>query len=159
VPETQYFVGTFALQIAKALGADVTAVCSTRNVDQAVALGANHVIDYTQEDFTRRRGKQRQRYDLIVAVNGYHPLSAYLRTLRPKGRYVLVGAMISRVGSKKVGGFVANPSQQRLAFLKELLEAGKVVPVIDRRYALSETSEAIRYLEEGHARGKIVISI
>ena len=85
-------VGTFAVQIAKALGADVTAVCSTRNVDQAVALGADHVIDYTQEDFTRKRGKQRQRYDLIVAVNGYHPLSAYLRTLRPNGRYVLVGA-------------------------------------------------------------------
>lgn len=168
-------VGTFAVQIAKALGAEVTAVCSTRNVDQAVALGADHVIDYTQEDFTRKRGKQRQRYDLIVAVGGYHPLSAYLRTLRPQGRYVLVGAsthvfwalfqalllgaMISRMGSKKVGGFVANPSQQHLAFLKELLEAGKVVPVIERRYPLSETNEAIRYLEEGHARGKLVITL
>jgi NADPH:quinone reductase-like Zn-dependent oxidoreductase len=168
-------VGTFALQIAKALGADVTAVCSTRNVDQAIALGADHVIDYTQEDFTKKRGKQRQRYDLIAAVNGYHPLSAYLRTLRPKGRYVLVGAsthvfralfqalllgpMISRIGSKKVAGFVANPSQQHLAFLKELLEAGKIVPVIERRYTLGETSEAIRYLEEGHARGKLVITV
>jgi NADPH:quinone reductase-like Zn-dependent oxidoreductase len=167
-------VGTFAVQIAKALGAEVTAVCSTRNVDQAVALGADQVIDYTQEDFT----KQRQRYDLIAAVNGYHPLSAYLRTLRPNGRYVLVGAstqvfwalfqalllgaIMSRIGSKKVAGFVANPSQQHLAFLKELLEAGKVVPVIERRYALSETSEtseAIRYLEEGHARGKLVITV
>ncbi|HEX6777915.1 MAG TPA: NAD(P)-dependent alcohol dehydrogenase, partial [Ktedonobacterales bacterium] len=168
-------IGTFALQIAKALGAEVTAVCSPRNVDQAATLGADHVIDYTREDFTRKRGKQRQQYDLIAAVNGYHPLSAYLRTLRPKGRYVLVGAsthvfwalfqtlllgaMISRIGSKKVGGFVANPSQQHLAFLKELLEAGKIVPVIERRYTLSETSEAIRYLEEGHARGKLVITV
>src|SRR5262249_39199840 len=123
-------VGTFALQIAKALGANVTAVCSTRNVDQAVGLGADPVIDYTQEDLHRKRGKQRQRYDLIVAVSGYHPLSAYLRTLRPKGRYVLVGAsthvfralaqalllgpMISRIGSKKVASFVAHPSQQHI---------------------------------------------
>ena len=163
------------MQIAKALGADVTAVCSTRNVDQAAALGANHVIDYTQEDFTKKRGKQRQRYDLIVAVNGYHSLSAYLRTLRPKGRYVLVGAsshlfqalfqalllgpVISRMGSKKVSGLLANPSQQHLAFLKELLEASKIVPVIERQYTLGETSEAIRYLEEGHARGKLVITV
>jgi NADPH:quinone reductase-like Zn-dependent oxidoreductase len=170
-------VGTFAVQIAKALGADVTAVCSSRNVDQAVALGANQVIDYTQEDFTKKSGKQRQSYDLIAAVSGYHPLSAYLRTLRSTGRYVLVGAsshlfralfealllgpVISRLGSKKVGGLLVNSSQrqQDLAFLKELLESGKIVPVIERRYALSETSEAIRYLEEGHARGKIVITI
>ncbi len=166
-------VGTFAVQIAKAFGAEVTAVCSTRNVDQAVALGADHVIDYTQEDFTRKR----QHYDLIVAVSGYHPISAYRRALRPTGRYVMVGAsshlfqalfqalllgpVISRMGSKKVGGLLANSSQhqQDLAFLKALLEAGKVVPVIERRYALRETNEAIRYLEEGHARGKIVITI
>ncbi|MGO8950332.1 MAG: NAD(P)-dependent alcohol dehydrogenase [Ktedonobacterales bacterium] len=164
-------VGTFAVQIAKAFGAEVTAVCSTRNVDQAGALGADHVIDYTQEDFT----KKRQRYDLIVAVSGYHPISAYLRTLRSTGRYVLVGAsthlfwalfqalllgpVISRMGSKKLGGFVANPTQQDLVFLKELLESGKVVPVIDRRYPLSETAEAIRYLEEGHARSKVVITV
>jgi NADPH:quinone reductase-like Zn-dependent oxidoreductase len=168
-------IGTFAVQIAKALGAEVTAVCSTRNVDQAVAIGADQVIDYTQEDFTRKRGKQRQRYDLIAAVNGYHPLSAYLRTLRPQGRYVLVGAssqvfwalfqvlllgpVMSRTGRKKVAGFVASPSQQHLVFLQELLEAGKVVPVIERCYALSETAEAIRYLEEGHARGKLVITV
>jgi NADPH:quinone reductase-like Zn-dependent oxidoreductase len=164
-------VGTFAVQIAKAFGAEVTAVCSTRNVDQAVALGADHVIDYTREDFT----KKRQRYDVIAAVSGYHPVSAYLRALRPTGRYVMVGAsshlfqalfqalllgpVISRMGSKKVGGFVANPSQQDLVFLKELLESGKVIPVIERRYTLGETSEAIRYLEEGHARGKIVITV
>jgi NADPH:quinone reductase-like Zn-dependent oxidoreductase len=170
-------VGVFAVQIAKALGAEVTAVCSARNVDQAGAIGADHVIDYTKEDFTRKRGKQRQRYDLIAAVNGYHPISAYLRTLRSTGRYVMVGAsshlsqalfqalllgpVISRMGSKKVGGLLANPSQyqQDLAFLQELLESGKVVPVIERRYALRETSEAIRYLEEGHARGKIVITV
>src|SRR5262249_5462315 len=148
-------VGTFAVQIAKAFGAEVTAVCSTRNVDQAGALGADHVIDYTQEDFT----KKRQRYDLIVAVSGEHPGFGYQRTLRASGRYVLVGAsshlfralfqavllgpMISRMGSKKVGGLLASPSQQHLVFLKELLESGKVVPVIERRYALSETSEAI----------------
>jgi NADPH:quinone reductase-like Zn-dependent oxidoreductase len=163
-------VGTFAVQLAKALGAEVTAVCSPRNVEQARALGADHVIDYTQDDFTRKR----HRYDLILAVSGYHPISAYLRALRPSGRYVLVGAsthvfralfqalllgpVISRMGSNRVGGFMANPVQQDLTFLKELLEAGKVVPVIDRRYALSETSEAIRYLEEGHARGKVVIT-
>ena len=170
-------VGTFSVQIAKALGAEVTAVCSTRNVDQAVALGADHVIDYTQEDFTKKRGKQRQRYDLIVAVSGYQPISAYRRTLRSSGRYVMVGAsshlfqalfqalllgpVISGMGSKKVGGLLANTSQhqQDLAFLKELLESGKVVPVIERRYALSETNEAIRYLEEGHASGKIVITV
>jgi NADPH:quinone reductase-like Zn-dependent oxidoreductase len=166
-------VGTFAVQIAKAFGAEVTAVCSTRNMDQARRLGADHVIDYTQEDFT----KKRQRYDLIVAVSGYHPLSAYRRSLRSSGRYVMVGAsshlfqalfqafllgpVMSRVGSKKVGGLLANTSQhqQDLAFLKELLESGKVIPVIERRYALSETSEAIRYLEEGHASGKIVITV
>src|SRR5262249_152820 len=113
-------VGTFAVQIAKAFGAEVTAVCSTRNVDQATTLGAEQVIDYTEEDFTKQRGKQRQRYDLIVAVNGYHPLSAYRRALRSQGRYVMVGAsshlfqalfqalllgpVMSRMGSKKVGG-------------------------------------------------------
>ena len=164
-------VGTFAVQIAKAFGAEVTAVCSTWNVDQARTLGADHVIDYTQEDYT----KKRQRYDLIVAVNGYRPISAYRRTLRPTGRYVLVGAsnhlfqalfqafllgpVLSRMGSKKVGGMLSHPSQQQLVILKELLESGKVVPVIERRHALSETSEAIRYLEEGHARGKIVITV
>jgi NADPH:quinone reductase-like Zn-dependent oxidoreductase len=168
-------VGTFAVQIAKAFGAEVTAVCSTRNVDQARALGADHVIDYTREDFTKKRGEQRQRYDLILAVSGYQPIFAYRRALRPKSRYVLIGAsthifralfqalllglVISKIGSKKMGGFVANPTQQDLVFVKELLEAGKVVPVIDRRYPLSETAEAMRYLEEGHAKGKVVITV
>jgi NADPH:quinone reductase-like Zn-dependent oxidoreductase len=168
-------VGTFAVQIAKALGAEVTAVCGSRNVEQARALGADYVIDYTQEDFTRKSGKKRRRYDLILAVSGYHSIFAYRRALRPDGRYVLVGAsahvfralfqalllgpMISKLGSKTLGAVVANPTRQDLLFVKELLEAGKVAPVIDRVYPFDETAEAIRYLEEGHARGKVVITI
>jgi NADPH:quinone reductase-like Zn-dependent oxidoreductase len=169
-------VGTFAVQIAKALGAEVTAVCSTRHVDQARALGAGHVIDYTQEDFTKKRGKkERRRYDLILAVSGYHSIFAYRRALRPDGQYVLVGAsthmfralfqalllgpLLSRLGRKKMGGFVAHPTQQDLLFVTELLEAGKVVPVIERHYPLAETAEAIRYLDEGHAAGKLVITV
>ena len=164
-------VGTFAVQIAKAFEAEVTAVCSTRNVDQARSLGADHVIDYTQDDFTRKR----QRYDLILAVSGYHPIFAYRRALRPSGRYVLVGAsthvfralfqalllgpVMSRMGSKQIGGFIADPTQQDLVFVRELLEAGKVVPAIDRRYPLLETAEAMRYLEEGHVRGKVVLTV
>ena len=165
-------VGTFAVQIAKALGAEVTAVCSTRNVDQARSLGADHVIDYTRADFT----KQGQRYDLILAVNGYHSLFAYRRALRPTGRFVFVGAsktrllralfqvmllgpVLSRTGSQKAGFFGAKITQQDLLMVKGLLEAGKVVPVIDRGYPLQETAEAIRYLEEGHAKGKIVITV
>jgi NADPH:quinone reductase-like Zn-dependent oxidoreductase len=170
-------VGTFAVQLAKALGADVTAVCSTRHVELARSLGADQVIDYTKSDFTKGRRKQRQRYDLIVGVNGYHPVFAYLRALRPKGRYVMVGAsnahlfhamrqvmllgpVISRMGSKKVVLLVvARPTLKELVLVKELLEAGKVVPVIDRQYPLRETAEAIRYLEQGHARGKVVITV
>ena len=165
-------VGTFAVQIAKALGAEVTAVCSTRNVEMVRSIGADHVIDYTQEDFTRKG----QRYDLILAVNGYHPILAYRRALRPKGIYVMVGAsnarliqamlqamllgpVISRMGGQKMAIFMANPKQKELAFIRELLEAGKVVPVIDRCYPLCETAEAIRYLEEVHAKGKIVITV
>ena len=161
-------VGTFALQIAKAFGAEVTAVCSTQNLDQARALGADHVIDYTQEDFTQNG----QQYDLILAVNGYHPLSDYKRVLSPKGIYVmaggapaqifqamLLGPLMSKSGGKKMGGVSAKTSQKDLIFLKELLEAGKVVPAIDRRYPLSETAEALRYLGSGHARAKIVIMV
>jgi NADPH:quinone reductase-like Zn-dependent oxidoreductase len=168
-------VGSFAVQLAKAFGAEVTAVCSTRNVGQVRSLGADHVIDYLQDDFTKKRGKQRQRYDLILAVSGYHPILAYRRVLHPQGRYVLVGAsthlfralfqalllgpVMSRMGSKQMGGFVANPTQQDLLVVKELLQAGTVVPVIDRRYPFSETAEAMRYQEAGHARGKVVISV
>jgi NADPH:quinone reductase-like Zn-dependent oxidoreductase len=161
-------VGTFAVQIAKSFGTDVTAVCSTGNVDMVRSLGADRVIDYTQKDFTQNG----HRYDLILAVNGYHSISDYQRALNPKGIYVttggsmaqmsqamLQGPWISMTGSKKMSNMLARPNQTDLAFVKELLEAGKVVPVIDRCYSLSEVPEALRYLEEGHARGKVVITV
>jgi NADPH:quinone reductase-like Zn-dependent oxidoreductase len=161
-------VGTFAVQLAKAFGAEVTAVCSTRNVDIVRSIGADHVIDYTQEDFT----KSGQRYDLILAVNGYHPISEYKRALHPEGVYVmtggsmaqlfqamLLGPVISMTGRQKMGNSGHKPNAQDLLIMKELIEEGKVKPVIDRRYPLGETAEAIRYLEEGHARGKVVITI
>jgi NADPH:quinone reductase-like Zn-dependent oxidoreductase len=161
-------VGTFAVQIAQAFGAEVTAVCSTRNVDLVRSLGADHVIDYTQEDFT----KNKQRYDLILAANGYHPISDYKRALRPRGMYVstggseaqmyqamFLGPWMSMTGGKKMGSSAKKTNKKDMAFLKELLEEGKVKPVIDRRYMLCETAEAIRYLEEGHAQGKVVITV
>ena len=161
-------VGTFAVQLAKSFGAEVTAVCSMRNLDMGRQMGADHVIDYTQEDFSRNG----QRYDLIVAVNGIHPLRDYLRALNPGGIYValggslsqffqgvLLGPLVSRLGRKKVRSFIAKMNQADLLLLKELLEAGKVVPVIEKCYPLSETAEAIRYLAEGHARGKVVITV
>jgi NADPH:quinone reductase-like Zn-dependent oxidoreductase len=160
-------VGTFALQIAKSFGTEVTAVCSARNVDMARSLGADHVIDYRQEDFTRNG----ERYDLILAANGHHSLAEYKRALNPKGicvvtggsmaqifQSLLLGPLMSMTGSKKTGNLLARPNQKDLAFMKELLAAGKVVPVIDRRYPLSETAAALRYLGEGHARGKVVIT-
>jgi NADPH:quinone reductase-like Zn-dependent oxidoreductase len=161
-------VGLFAVQIAKSFGAEVTAVCSTRNLDLARSIGADHVIDYTREDFTRNG----QRYDLILAANGYHPISDYRRVLTPGGRYVMTGgamaqlseaiirgAWISMTGSQKMGNLLAKPNQQDLAFIKELLEAGKIKPVIDRYYPLKEVADALRYLEEGHAQGKVVITL
>jgi NADPH:quinone reductase-like Zn-dependent oxidoreductase len=161
-------VGTYAVQLARALGAEVTAVCSPGNVEKARSLGANHVIDYTKEDFT----KSGQRYDLILAANGYHSLLAYKRALNPGGIYImtggsngqmyqtmLLGPLISLFGNNKMSNTLARPNQADLVFLSELLEAGKVVPVIDRCYRLSEVADAMRYLEEGHAKGKIVIAI
>jgi NADPH:quinone reductase-like Zn-dependent oxidoreductase len=161
-------VGTFAVQIAKAFGAEVTAVCSTRNIDQARSLGADHVIDYTQEDFTRNG----QHYDLILAVNGYHPISAYQRALTPRGSYVmaggtpaqllqaiLLGPRMSKAEGKKMVSLSAKTNKKDLLFLKELLDAGKIIPVIDRCYPLRETAEALRYLGQGHARGKVVITV
>jgi NADPH:quinone reductase-like Zn-dependent oxidoreductase len=161
-------VGMFAVQIAKSFGAEVTAVCSTRNLDLVRSLGADHVIDYTKEDFTQNG----QRYDLILAANGYHPISAYKRALSPKGIYVmsggsltqvfqamLIGPLVSMTGGKKMGNVMAKPKQKDLVVVKELLEAGKVVPVIDKRYPLGEVPDALRYLEEGHAQGKIVITV
>jgi NADPH:quinone reductase-like Zn-dependent oxidoreductase len=165
-------VGTFAVQIAKAFGAHVTAVCSTGNVDQARSLGADEVIDYTKEDFTRRR----QRYDLILDVASTGSLSSRMRVLEPGGTLVGVGspggggmasiiaglieaAVRSRFGSRKIPFFLAKTSKEDLIVLKELIEAGKVRPVIDRTYPLSETAEALRYLEAGHARAKVVITV
>jgi NADPH:quinone reductase-like Zn-dependent oxidoreductase len=162
-------VGTFAVQIAKAFGAEVTAVCSTSKMDMVRSIGADHVIDYTKEDFTQNG----QCYDLIVSANGYHPIADYRRALSPNGTYVmsggaamaammeamLLGPWISMRGSKKMGNMLGKPNQQDLVFLKELVEAGKVKPVIDRCYPLAEVPDALRYLEEGHALGKIVITV
>jgi NADPH:quinone reductase-like Zn-dependent oxidoreductase len=142
-------VGTFAVQIAKSFAADVTAVCSTRNVDTARRIGADQVIDYTRQDFTRGG----QRYDLILAANGYHSLFAYRRALSQDGIYVMAG------GGMKMSVFLARITKKDLVLLKDLLEAGQVVPVMDRRYPLSEVAEALRYLGEGHAQGKIVITV
>jgi NADPH:quinone reductase-like Zn-dependent oxidoreductase len=162
-------VGTFAVQLAKSSGADVTAVCSTRNLDMARSIGADHVIDYTKEDFTNSG----QQYDLILAANGDRSISDYRRALTPKGVYVqtggsmaqmsqamLQGPWISMTGKQKMGNMgVAKPNQNDLVIMKELLESGKVKPVIDRCYQLSEVPDAIRYLEEGHAKGKVVITM
>jgi NADPH:quinone reductase-like Zn-dependent oxidoreductase len=160
-------IGTFAVQIAKYFGAEVTGVCSTRNLDMVRSLGADHVIDYTKEDFTQNG----QRYDLIVATAGYRSIFDYKRALSPKGIYVstggymaqtfqalLLGPFISMTGRKKLGAMMVKPNKD-LAFMKELIEAGKVKPVIDRRYKLSEAAEALRYYGEGHARGKVVITV
>ncbi|MEI6778120.1 MAG: NAD(P)-dependent alcohol dehydrogenase [Chloroflexales bacterium] len=161
-------VGTFAVQIAKSFGAEVTAVCSTRNVERVRAIGADQVIDYAHEDFTRGA----QRYDLILAANGYHAISDYRRVLTPTGTYVmsggtnaqlfeaiLQGPWISMTGSQTMGNMLARPNHADLAFINDLLEAGHVVPVIDRQYLLREVPDAIRYLEAGHAQGKVVIAV
>jgi NADPH:quinone reductase-like Zn-dependent oxidoreductase len=161
-------VGTFAVQIAKYFGAEVTAVCSTRNVDMARRLGADHVIDYTKENFTQNG----QQYDLIFAANGYQPLSAYQQSLTPQGIYLMAGGtqrqmfetlliapFMSKRDGRQLGRVAAKPNQKDLECLKELLETGAVVSEIDRCYPLSETPEALRYLGEGHARGKVVITI
>jgi NADPH:quinone reductase-like Zn-dependent oxidoreductase len=161
-------VGTFAVQIAKSFGAEVTAVCSTRNVDTARKLGADHVIDYTQEDFTQSG----ERYDLILAANAHRSIFESMRALKQGGVYVgvggalllnlqalLLGPLLSRMGRKKVRFFIANINQKDLLFLKDLLEARKVVPVIDRRYPLSDAAEALGYLEKGHAQGKVVLTV
>jgi NADPH:quinone reductase-like Zn-dependent oxidoreductase len=162
-------VGTFAVQIAKSFGAEVTGVTNTQNLDMVRSLGADHVIDYTKEDFT----KNEKRYDLICDIASAHSPSSYKRIMNPNGICVIVGfrdKVISRLiyfvirkrfstGDKKFKFFVAKSNQEDLAFMKELMEAGKITPVIDRRYQLSETPQAIKYLGEGKARGKIVITI
>ena len=163
-------VGTFAVQIAKAFGTEVTGVCSTRNLELVRSIGADHVIDYTREDFTRD-GK---RYDLIYCAIGNRSALDYRRALKPEGICVVAGftslprlfsnmilrLVVSRSGGKKVGGMgMARTDKADLVFIKELLETGKVVPVIDRRYPLSETAEAIRYMQQGHARGKVIVTV
>jgi NADPH:quinone reductase-like Zn-dependent oxidoreductase len=163
-------VGTFAVQIAKSFGTEVTAVCSTGKMDTALSIGADQVIDYTREDFTRSG----QRYDLIFGANAYHSLFDYMRALKPDGIYVkaggranlggmaqdmLVGPLLPLIGRNRMPFFIAKMITKDLDFLRSLIEAGKVVPVIDRRYPLGEVAEAIRYLEKGHATGKIVITI
>ena len=165
-------VGTFAVQIAKWMGAEVTAVCSTRNVDLVRSLGADHVIDYTREDFTRSQ----RRYDVLFDVAGSRTWSACRRVLNKKATLVMVGApkgnrvlgplshilrmRVAAIGSRrKITFLVAKFNKADLAVLAELMQTGKVTPVIDRRYDLSETADAFRYLGEGHAQGKIVITV
>ncbi|WML51265.1 NAD(P)-dependent alcohol dehydrogenase [Neobacillus sp. PS3-12] len=161
-------VGTFAVQIAKAFGAEVTGVCSTRNVEIIRSIGADHAIDYTKEDFSKKADV----YDLIIGANGYQPISVYKRALSPNGIFVHVGGSgtqmfqamvlgpwISMTGKKKIGSFLQRPNQKDLFFIRELLETGKIKPVIDRQYQLSEIQEAFRYFENGHAQGKVVITM
>ena len=161
-------VGTFAVQIAKSFGADVTAVCGPANVDMVRSLGADRVLDYTKDDFA----KSGERYDLILAVNGSRSLFTYRRSLSPCGIYVvaggsfpqlfqglLLGPLISRFGRKKMGSMLARIKTRDLELLAALQQSGRLKPVIDRRYPLSEIAEAVGYLEQGHARGKVVISI
>ncbi len=165
-------VGTFAVQVARAFGADVTGVCSARNVDMVRSIGAHHVLDYTQENFTTSG----QHYDLIFDTAGNHSLSDTRRALTSQGTLVMVGGpdtggwlgpladvlkvvVLSRFVSHKLRPFLARPSNQDLIVLQQLLEAGSVTPVIDRSYPLRDVPDAIRYLEKGHARGKVVISM
>ena len=167
-------VGTFAVQIAKSFGADVTGVCSTRNLDLVRSLGADHVIDYTKEDFTNSE----QRYDVILDNVGTQPLSGFRRVLVPKGICVMIGGggpndggfigplarplkamLMSPFISQKMGMFMAQLTKDDLSILADLMQSGKVTPVIDRTYPLSQIADAIRYLEQGHARGKVVITV
>jgi NADPH:quinone reductase-like Zn-dependent oxidoreductase len=160
-------IGTFAVQLAKFFDAEVTGVCSSKNLDLVRLIGADHVIDYTQEDFTQNG----QRYDLILAAAGYRSIFDFKRSLNPDGIYVctggsmkqvfqglLLGPLISITGKRKMGSMMVKPNKD-LNFVKELIEADKVKPVIDKRYLLSEVAEALRYYGEGHARGKVIIAV
>jgi NADPH:quinone reductase-like Zn-dependent oxidoreductase len=157
--------GTFAVQIAKSFGAEVTGVCSTRNLDLVRSIGADHLIDYTREDFAQSE----QRYDLILAAGGYRSIFDYLS---PEGTYVMVGGAMAQVyeamllgpflsmaGSQTLVNLAAVSRQEDLVVVKELIEAGRVVPVIDRRYPLHQVADALRYYGEGHSRGKVVITV
>ena len=159
-------VGTFAVQIAKALGTEVTAVCGPRNLEIVRSAGAHRVIDYTNEDFTKS-GRQ---YDLIVAANGYRSIFDYRRALKPTGRYVVVGGeliqmlqalvlgpFLSRSG-RKLTGMMTRPNHDDLVFLKDLIEAGHFVPIVDRCYPMAQAVDAHRYVLEGHVRGKVILT-
>ncbi len=161
-------IGTFAVQIAKSFGAEVTGVCGTRNLEMVRSIGADKTIDYTREDFVNNE----QRYDLVLATVGYRSIFDYKRALNPRGIYVmtggsmkqimqanLLGPAISKAGGKKLVALSHKPNRNDLVFMKELLEAGKVVPVIDRCYPLSQIAEALSYYGEGHAQGKVVITL
>jgi NADPH:quinone reductase-like Zn-dependent oxidoreductase len=160
-------VGTFAVQLARYFGAEVTAVCSTRNLDQSSILGADNVIDYTQEDFT----KSDKSYDLILAVNGNYSLFDYKRILNKHGIYVMIGgalmliiktllfAKLLSLGSKKMYSLFAKSNQKDLEFVVKLVEDGKVKSIIEQRYPLNKTAKAMRYVGEGHAQGKVVINV
>lgn len=161
-------VGTFAVQIAKSFGAEVTGVCSGKNVDMVRSIGADHVIDYTREDFTRNG----EAYDLILDAAAFRSVLDYRRALSREGIYVMIGGATARMfqtmvvgpwvsmtGARKMEFLLVKPNRDDLTLLRDLVEAGKVTPVIDRRYALSEVPEAIAYLEGGHARGKVVITV
>jgi len=160
-------VGTFAIQLAKYFETEVTCVCSSKNVQQTLSLGANYVIDYTKENFT----KKDKRYDIILGINGNYPLLAYKKTLTSNGKYVMVGGSLSQIfkslllgwvlsfGSKKMKSVAAKANKTDLELLAKLLEKGIIKPVIDRRYSLDKTEVAMDYLKQGHATGKVVINI
>jgi NADPH:quinone reductase-like Zn-dependent oxidoreductase len=165
-------VGSYAVQLAKAFGAEVTAVCSSTKVDLVRSLGAHHIIDYTRDDFANGQ----QRYDVILDIGGSSSLSRLRSALAPKGTLVIMGGesdgrwlggtdrqvramLLSPFTSQRLGTFICKENHEDMLVLKELIEAGKVTPAIDRTYPLSEVPKAVRYLEEGRARGKVVITI
>ena len=161
-------VGTFAVQIAKSYGAEVTGVCSTRNIEILRAIGVDHILDYTKEDFTQAK----EYYDLILGVNGSNPITTYKRLLKPTGIFVhvggsesqlyqtlILGPFISMSGTKKMKSFLQRANQEDLKVVRGLLETGKVRPIIDKQYKLSEIAKAFEYFQEGHAQGKVVITL
>ena len=160
-------VGTFAIQLAKYFEAEVTGVCSSKNVQQTFSLGADYVIDYTKEDFT----KKDKRYDILLGINGNYPLMAYRKILASNGTYVMIGGSLSQIfksllfgrilssGSKKMKSLAAKANKTDLELLAQLLEKGIIKPVIDRRYSLDKTADAMNYLKQGHSAGKVVINI
>jgi NADPH:quinone reductase-like Zn-dependent oxidoreductase len=160
-------VGTFAVQIAKYFETEVTGVCSSKNIKQTISLGANHVIDYSKENFAEKN----ERYNIILGVNGNYPLLAYKRTLAPGGVYVMIGGSLSQIfkslifgwllsfGSKKMKSMSAKANKKDLEFLSKLLENGRTKPVIERRYSLDKAADAMKYLSQGHSTGKLVIMV